>query len=254
MVFVSGGYEKEMRLGSWISLGHPAIAEIMAAAGFDWLVVDLEHSAIGIERAEELIRIIDLAGVTPLVRLSSNNPEQIKRVMDSGAHGIVVPMVKTGEDANNAVRAVHYPPLGDRSVGLARAQKYGAGFQEYFDWERENASVIVQIEHIQAVENIEEIFSVNGISGYIIGPYDLSASMGIAGQFDNKALTSALETVRAIAEEKNIPNGIHIVEPDRVELLQRIRQGYEFIAYSLDMRMLDVACREGLREFSDHET
>ena len=162
-------------------------------------------------------------------------------------------MVKTAEDAAKAVRAVHYPPIGERSVGLARAQRYGAGTQQYFDWERENATVIVQIEHIEAVENANEILSVKGISGYIIGPYDLSASMGLPGQFDSKSFISALETVRKIAREKKIPSGIHIVEPDRDELQQRIREGYEFIAYSVDMRMLDVSCREGLRVFSDLE-
>ncbi len=113
-------------LGSWITIGHPAVAEIMAAAGFDWLTIDLEHSAMSIERAEELIRVIELSGVKPLVRLSSNNAVQIKRVMDSGAHGVIVPMVKTENEVRKAIAAVHYPPLGDRSVGLARAQKYGA--------------------------------------------------------------------------------------------------------------------------------
>ena len=107
-----------LSIGSWITLGHPAIAEIMASAGFDWLAVDLEHSVITIREAEELIRIIELKGVTPFVRLSSNNPEQIKRVMDSGAHGVIVPMVNSAEAARKAVAAAKYPPVGERSLAL----------------------------------------------------------------------------------------------------------------------------------------
>ena len=110
-------------IGSWITLGHPAIAEIMAETGFDWLTVDLEHSTITIREAEDLIRIIELKGVIPLVRLTSNSSEQIKRVMDAGAHGIVVPMVNSVEDAARAVAATRYAPQCIRGVGLARAKK-----------------------------------------------------------------------------------------------------------------------------------
>ena len=122
---------KEVTLGSWITIGNTAIAEIMAKADFDWLVVDLEHSVISIDVAGELIRTIDLCGVAPLVRLTSNDPNQIKRVMDAGAHGIVVPMVNTPEEAALAVSATRYAPTGSRGVGLARAQGYGVNFNDY---------------------------------------------------------------------------------------------------------------------------
>src|SRR5665647_453617 len=112
----------ELCLGSWITLAHPAIAEIMARAGFTWLAVDLEHSVITIREAEELIRVIKLSGVVPLVRLSANDPVQIKRVMDAGAHGVIVPMVNSTTQAEQAVASVYYPPQGRRGVGLARAQ------------------------------------------------------------------------------------------------------------------------------------
>ena len=121
--------QNEITIGSWITLAHPAIAEIMACAGFDWLVVDLEHSVITIKEAEELIRVINLCGVVPLVRLSINDSVQIKRVMDAGAHGIIVPMVNNRAEADTAVAAVYYPPKGTRGVGLARAQGYCTAFQ-----------------------------------------------------------------------------------------------------------------------------
>jgi 2-dehydro-3-deoxyglucarate aldolase len=237
----------ELTIGSWITLAHPSIAEIMASAGFDWLAVDLEHSCITIREAEELIRVIDLCGVTPLVRLTSNNPDQIKRVMDSGAHGVIVPMVNSAEDAERAVQAVKYPVRGQRGFGLARAQGYGTKFQEYVDWQAENSVVIVQIEHIAAVDNFEEILSVDGVDGYIVGPYDLSGSMGIPGEFTHPDLKAALEKVISIADKLGKTGGIHVVEPDPKLLAAEIEKGQKFIAYSLDTRMLDVSCREGMK-------
>ena len=235
-----------LSIGSWITLGHPAIAEIMASAGFDWLAVDLEHSVITIREAEELIRIIELKGVTPFVRLSSNNPEQIKRVMDSGAHGVIVPMVNSAEAARKAVAAVKYPPVGERSFGLARAQGYGAGFTEYLNWERDRTIVVVQIEHIEAVNNLESIFSVPGVDAYFVGPYDLSGSLGVPGQFEHPDFVTAMDKISQIAEHKGMPGGMHIVEPDTVQLEQCIKDGHRFLAYSIDIRILDIGCRQAL--------
>lgn len=238
--------EGELTVGSWITLAHPAIAEIMSNAGFDWLAVDLEHSVITIREAEELIRVINLAGVTPLVRLTSNNPDLIKRVMDAGSHGVIVPMVNSVEDALKAVEAVKYPPVGKRGVGLARAQGYGTRFKEYLEWQKESAVVIVQVEHINAVNNLEDIFSVEGVDGYIIGPYDLSGSLGIPGQFDHPDFMAAMDRISTVAKEMKMTGGIHVIEPEPEQLEQRINEGYRFIAYSLDIRMLDVASRNGL--------
>jgi len=237
---------KEVSLGSWITLAHPAIAEIMAKAGFEWLVVDLEHSVITIREAEELIRIIDLCGVVPLVRLSNNDPIQIKRVMDAGAHGIIVPMVNTAAEAETAVDAVQYPPKGRRGVGLARAQGYGNTFDLYRNWLNQKAIVIVQIEHIQAVENLEAILSVSGVDGFIVGPYDLSGSLGIPGDLEHPHMQKAMSTIRSVGGVSGKTPGIHIIEPEVKQLQQRIEEGYRFIAYSLDIRMLDCTCRQGL--------
>jgi len=189
---------KELTIGSWITIGNTSIAEILANAGYDWLVVDLEHTTISLEQAGELIRTIELAGVSPLVRLTNNDENQIKRVMDAGAHGIVVPMVKSADDAKYAVAATRYPPLGNRGVGLARAQGYGTSFREYLSWQSdidEGPVVVVQIEHINAVENLTEILRVEGVDAFIIGPYDLSCSMGIPGEFDNPQFTDVMKNI-----------------------------------------------------------
>ena len=176
---------RDITIGSWVTIGNNAIAEILANAGFDWLVVDLEHTTISLEQAGEIIRTIELSGVPSLVRLTSNDENQIKRVMDAGAQGIVVPMVQDAGDAMRAIAATRYPPLGNRGVGLARAQQYGASFKEHLAWQADINSgpiVVVQIEHIEAVDNLKEILSVSGVDAFIIGPYDLSCSMGIPGE------------------------------------------------------------------------
>ena len=245
---------ERVTIGSWITLSHPSIAEIMASAGFDWLAVDLEHSVITIREAEELIRVIDLKGVTPLVRLSSNNQEQIKRVMDAGSHGVIVPMVKTSDDAVVAVEAVKYPPFGKRSFGLARAQKYGTAFKDYVDWQESNSMVVVQIEHIEAVNNLESILSVRGVDAYFVGPYDLSGSLGLPGQFEHPLFMDAMEEIRRVANRIGMPGGLHVVEPATDQLKKSIEDGYVFIAYSLDIRMLDTACRHGLASVSEIKT
>jgi 2-dehydro-3-deoxyglucarate aldolase len=231
-------------MGSWITLSHPAIAEIMVASGFDWLAVDLEHSVISLREAEELIRVISLGGCSPLVRLTSNNPDQIKRVMDSGAHGLIVPNINSAEEATRAIRAMKYPPSGIRGVGLARAQAYGNSLPEYLQWLERDSVLIVQIESITAVENIDEIFSLTGVDGFIIGPYDLSASMGIPGEFKDPRFEEAIKGIRVAAQKFNLCGGIHIIEPSISSLKERIDEGYRFIAYSLDIRMLDVSCRD----------
>ena len=233
-------------VGSWISIAHPAIAEIMSDAGFDWLTVDLEHSVITIREAEELIRIISLKGVTPLVRLTSNDPNQIKKVMDAGAHGVIVPMVNSRELAEAAVRSVKYPPIGTRGVGLARAQGYGTRFEEYVDWLRDESVVIAQIEHIDAIDNLEDILSTDGIDGTIIGPYDLSASMGKPGKFDDDDVKEAIRRYELVSRKLKKPLGYHVVPTNPPLVQQRIQDGYSFIAYSTDFLFLGDKCRGDL--------
>lgn len=239
---------RQVTLGSWIQLAHPAIAEIMARAGFDWLTVDLEHSTIDLAEAEQLIRTIELCGVAPLVRLSSNDPVQIKRVMDAGAHGIIVPTVNRPEEAEAAVAAVLYPPRGRRGVGLARAQGYGTRFEAYRSWLATESVVIAQIEHIDGVRNLEAILSVPGIAGFLVGPYDLSASLGVPGEFTHPEVRKALATIRRIAaRHPAVAAGYHVVPPQPELVSAKIREGYRLIAYSTDMIFLGHACREGVQ-------
>jgi len=234
--------KNELSFGSWITLAHTSVPEIMAQAKFDWLVIDMEHSVINIQKAQELIQIIDLKGITPLVRLTANDPSLIKRVMDAGSHGVIVPMVNSKEDALKAVKAVKYPPIGTRSVGLARAQGYGKSFDKYKSWVNQDSVVIVQVEHIDAVNNIEEIFSIDEIDGYSIGPYDLSASLGVAGNLAHKDVLAAEKKVLESAKRHHKIAGIHVVEPDVNLTLEKIKMGYKFVAVSIDFLFLGNAC------------
>lgn len=236
----------QVTIGSWITLAHPAIAEILGTAGFDWLAVDLEHSVISLREAEELIRVIALCGSTPLVRLSANDAVQIKRVMDAGAHGVIVPMVNSRAEAERAVAAVYYPPRGTRGVGLARAQGYGAQFERYRRWLDREPVVIVQIEHRDAVQRFRDIVTVPGVDGYLLGPYDISASMGVPGQLTHPKVVAALAQVRRLARQLNVPGGVHVIQPDPAQARLRIREGFQFVAYSLDILLLGTMAREGL--------
>lgn len=239
-------------VGSWITLGHPSIPEIMAKVGFDWLVVDMEHSAITLQEAQPLIQVIELSGVTPLVRVGENSPLVIKRVMDAGAHGVIVPMVNTKEDAKKAVSAVKYAPIGTRGVGLARAQGYGVEFERYKGWVNNYSIIVVQIEHIKAIDNLEEILRVEGVDGSIIGPYDLSASMGYPGEFTKKEVRKSLEQYVDVCKKLNKPAGFHVVSPDPELVREKKKEGFNFLAFGLDTLFLATKCRSELSKIRGH--
>ncbi len=209
----------------------------------------MEHSAITLDITQDLIRVIELSGVSPLVRVGHNQPNLIKRVMDTGAHGVIVPMVNTKEEAEQAVASVKYPPRGFRGVGLARAQKYGTGFEPYKKWNQEESIVIVQVEHIKAVENLEEILKVPDVDGFIIGPYDLSGSLGVPGQFDHPSVVEALKEVSKIAAKKKALSGFHLIPPDPQELMEKENAGYRFIAFSLDVLFLGQSSSNSLAQY-----
>ena len=167
--------------------------------------------------------------------------------MDSGAHGIIVPMVNSVDDAKRAVAAVYYPPRGTRGVGLARAQGYGSSFEKYQAWLKQETIIIIQVEHVNSVKNLEKILSVEGVDGFIVGPYDLSASIGFPGAFGHPKVEAAMNEILRVKRKLQKSGGFHIVEPDPKRLQQVIKQGYNFNAYSVDFRMIDCACRDGLR-------
>ena len=238
----------ELTIGSWIMMGNAMSVEVMALAGFEWLVVDIEHTSIGMETAQMLITTIQANNMQALVRVSKNEEVVIKKILDMGADGIIVPMVSSKEDAEQAVDFAKYPPVGKRGVGLYRAQKYGTKFEEYKKWVDEELVIIEQIEHINAVNNIDDILQVEGIDGTIIGPYDLSGSMGYPGEFEREDVKEAVQKVLDRCKENNVPSGFHVVDTNPENLNQKIAQGCTFLAYGIDYFFMRDAAMAGMKK------
>jgi 2-dehydro-3-deoxyglucarate aldolase len=233
-------------IGSWLSMAHPSIAEILAMAGYDWVVVETEHTAIDVSEVLRLIIAIEQRGSVPLVRLAWNDPIQAKAVLDSGAAGVLVPMVNTRADAELAVQMTKFPPLGARGVGLARAQGYGEHFDAYVKNANDDSLLIVQIEHKDAVAAIDEIVAVPGIDGTFIGPYDLSLSLGIPGQLDHPEIVRAKRKVLDATLAKGLAAGIHFVQPRTAaeDCRRAVEEGYRFIALGTDILFLGDSARD----------
>lgn len=235
--------KNQFTFGSWLTLANTETAEIMAQSGFDWLAVDMEHSAVTLKVALDMIRVVESYNVVPLVRVGDNDSYLIKRVMDAGAYGVIVPQVNSKQEAEKAVASVKYPPKGTRGVGLWRAQGYGTDFKQYKDWVNKESIVIVQVEHIKAVENLESILKVEDIDAFIVGPYDLSASLGIPGEFDNPKVQAALKRIMEVAKKLKKPAGFHVIPPNPDLLLEKVKEGYRFLGLSLDELHLKTFCQ-----------
>ena len=223
---------KKASIGSWITINNSSIAEIMADAGFDWLCVDLEHSTIDYSETQQLILAIQSKGLRAFVRVGENNTRIIKRVLDAGADGIIVPSVNSALEAQKAVESVKYPPEGKRGVGLARAQSYGFEFESYRDIKSKEITLIVQIEHINAIEELDSIIQIEGVDGTFIGPYDLSGSMGKPGDWGAVEVQKAICTYEETAKKYNKLMGFHVTPPDYLLVEEKIEKGYNCSCYS----------------------
>jgi 2-keto-3-deoxy-L-rhamnonate aldolase RhmA len=239
------------KIGTWITLNHPSIAEILADAGFDWLCIDMEHSVTDYSEAQQLILAIQSKGIKAYVRVGENNTRIIKRVLDAGADGIIVPSVNSAFEAKKAVDAVKYPPFGKRGVGLARAQSFGFGFEDYRDNKSKDIKLIVQIEHIDAIKELDEIISIDGIDGTFIGPYDLSGSMGKPGQWDSPDVREALLIYEETVKKYDKLVGFHVIQPDYELVNEKIAKGYNFIAFSLDVLFLGTIARSQMQKLKN---
>jgi len=230
-------------LGAWNMIPHPNVAEIMAGEGFDWICVDMEHTAHDLQTLENICRAVRGSGKDLLVRLPSCDDVAAKKALDCGADGIIVPCVCTKEEAEKAVAIAKYPPQGIRGASLARCTDFGRNFHGYFNEHNDKVIVVIMLEHIKAVANIDEILSVPGIDATFIGPYDLSSSMNLAGQLDNPDVLAAQKTLLEACIRHGIPPGFHIVPNDPPQVAKRIEMGFRFIALGLDTGFLIEGCR-----------
>lgn len=231
--------EGKPAVGTWLSLPDPMAARVMAQVGFDWLNVDMEHSPVNIETAAQMWMNIAAAGIVPLVRIRWNTGENVKRVLDCGAWGIVVPMVNTREEAERAVEAALYPLKGVRSVGGSlHAVNFGTDTGAYYANANDEILIVLQIEHIKGVENADEILSVPGVDATFIGPNDLSASMGLKPQMesDNPRVIEAIDHVFKTAKKHGVAPGIHTANADVCN--RRIAEGWQFLAIASELRFM----------------
>ena len=238
--------KREQTLGAWMQIGHTAIAEILARAGFDWICVDLEHGAINLETMADLFRTIDAFDCVPIARLPLNDPVWIHRSLDAGAKGLIIPMVKTAQEAQNAIEEAKYPPRGVRGYGYSRANMHGMDFETYRKSANDEIPMIMQIEHKDAIANLEEIVAVDGVDGLFIGPLDLSGSMRITGQMEHPDMIAALDRYRSVCHNAEISAGMHIVRPNSKNIQQAVNQGYTLIALGLDNVFIDESSKQVL--------
>ena len=239
--------KNQASLGGWIQIGHPVVAEIMAHAGFDWLAIDNEHGIIDIETGMNIFNAMRGTNVVPMVRVQENNEIIIRRWCDAGARGIIVPMVNDADQARVAVTAIKYPPLGRRGFGYCRANCYGVAFDKYAKDANDDILLIVQIEHIDAIRNIDSILSVPGVDAAFIGPYDLSGSMGLTGQLYHPDVIAAGDTMLNACKQHNKAPGIHVVSMDADRVRSFIAQGFTFIAASIDTVFIRHGCEQMLK-------
>jgi 2-keto-3-deoxy-L-rhamnonate aldolase RhmA len=235
----------ETLLGTMVTLASAASAEILAAVGFDWLFIDGEHGPLGIRELTEILQAVG-DKTACIVRVPEAAEVPIKRALDLGAHGIIVPQVNTAEQAANVVRWSRYAPEGARGVGLARAHGYGQTFREYLSRANDEIAVIVQAEHARAVDNIEAIARVPGVDAVLLGPYDLSASLGLMGQIDHPNVVAAIRRVTDACRAARMPLGYFGVTAAVVR--PYAAQGYTLLVAGVDTLYLGNGAKALLNE------
>jgi 2-dehydro-3-deoxyglucarate aldolase len=224
--------------GGWTSIGHHQITDAFATAGLDFIGIDIEHSTISLEQSLAIIATSQAAGTVCLPRIASHNAEMIKRLLDSGADGVIVPMVSTSAEVENIIAWTKYPPRGQRSFGVARAQRYGFDFQSYAQKWNDASTIIIQIETVEGVENIERLLAYEEIDGAMVGPYDLSGSLGIPGQIDSPKVQEAARHVNAVCRKLGRACGTHLIEPTGASMAKALADGFTFVVLSSDVFLL----------------
>lgn len=238
-------------VGTWLGLGHPAAAEAVAGSDVDFVVVDTEHAPASLETVENVLRGVDAApgNTAALARVPWNDPVRIKRLLDTGPAGLVVPMVESAAEAREAVTAMRYPPGGDRGIAASRASDYTHGFEDYVEQADEDLLTVVQVETAAGVENAEEIAAVEGIDALFVGPSDLSASLGAFPDADDERVVEAVEAVVAAGEATGVPVGTLAIDPDRAD--HWLDLGMDFLVVGVDFAFLADGAAAAVDAFED---
>jgi len=224
--------------GAWTSIGDPQISEAFAHTGVDFIGIDIEHSSISFQQSQRIIAAAQAYGTCCLPRIPSHSMETIKRLMDSGADGVIVPMVETVGEVEKLIEWTKYPPVGKRSFGVNRAHDYGFGFDTYIkDW-NESSTLIVQIESTKGIENLEAILKFDEIDAVMLGPFDLSGSLGIPGQVDHPKIQEAAQLMTELSRKYKKGCGTQVVDPQPENVHAAFEQGNTFVVLSSDIFLL----------------
>ncbi len=229
---------RSMVFGAWTSLGHLSITEILTASGVDFVGIDMEHSTISQEQAQAIVAVSQAGGAACFPRVASHNGEQIRQLLDSGADGVIVPNVATTAEVERIVEWVKYPPVGKRSFGVARAHGYGFDFDSYTASWNDRSILLIQIESAQAVEAAETLLANPSIDGVMVGPYDISGSLGIPGQLSHSRVTEACAKVVEACRRQGKACGTQIVEPTPASVEACFKAGYTFVVLASDVFLL----------------
>jgi len=229
---------REQLFAGWVSYAHPSITETFAMAGFDFMAIDMEHSTISINEAQRIIAASQSSGIPCLPRPVSHSKDWIKPLLESGADGMVIQMVNNKEELKNLIQHIYYPPIGNRSYGVNRAHDYGFSLDEYFSVWNESGSFIIQIESIEAVNNIEDLLSFDEVDGVMIGPMDLSGSLGIPGQTNHPSVIEASKKVIKACEKYQKSCGTQVSDTNEKAITELFDLGYTFAILGSDLFVL----------------
>ncbi len=238
-------------VGTWLQLPSPDLAEIIARMGYDWAAVDMEHGAFTRASLPAIFCALERWGTLPFARLVEATKSEIKAALDSGARGLIFPMIESRAQLDEAIGYAMYPggkefAGGKRGVGFSRANMYGLDFAAHTDASTglaRDVVLVAQIEHVNAVKELDAIFSHPRLDAYMVGPYDLSASMNLTGDFTNPAFIAVLDEITAKAKAHGMARGYHVVAPDPAELAAKAHDGYAFLAYGIDAVFLSGAAK-----------
>lgn len=235
----------EPLIGTLVTLPSPDVADILSRAGFDYLWIETEHAPMDVLQAQALIQAAG-GRCACLVRIPDKEEVWVKKALDVGCAGIVVPQIRSAEEARQVVEWSLYPPQGRRSVGVSRAHAYGMGFQRYVETANDELVIVLQAEHTDAVEDIEAIARVAGVDAVLIGPFDLSGSLGVLGQTGHPRVLEAIETVRDACRAAGMPVGIFAAD---VETAKRyVEEGFTLIALGMDAFFVWQGAQRALAE------
>jgi 2-keto-3-deoxy-L-rhamnonate aldolase RhmA len=229
---------RERMFAGWVSYAHPSITETFAQAEFDFIAIDMEHTTISLEQAQRIIAASQSGGVPCIPRPVSHSNDYFKPLLDSGADGLLVQMVNTQEEVETIIADLKYPPVGRRTFGVNRAQSYGFDFDAYIESWNQSSSLILQIESIQAVENIETLLNFEEVDGVMIGPYDMSGSLGVPGQTSHPKVIDASRTVIDACKRHKKSCGTQVADVTSESLQALFDLGYTFLILGSDLFIL----------------